>query len=118
MSDIIFIIAGMVCFIEAIYRIYKKSNYKLVQGLCIHIYTIGWHLPDKKKCCFKYKYKDLVYEYTDKYYYPYVIVKKGNTYKLFINPDNPKECITPSYLAVTRDLIILGIGLVILPFLF
>ena len=100
----------MISFGEAIYRIYKKSKYIEVQGTCIYVRSKGLD----KKCGYQYKYNDYVYEYYDKYYYTFFKSKKGNRYKLFINPDNPNECLPPSYIAISRDLIILGICFLVL----
>lgn len=66
-----------------------------------------------KKCGYKYEYNGYEYEHYDKGYYLFFKARKGETCKLYINPDEPKEVYTPLDIAVTRDLIILGIGCVL-----
>lgn len=107
MESYFFIISGIVSFIVAIYRIYKKSKYIEINGICTCV--IYSRTRSGKRCGYKYEYNGYTYEHFDKGYFLFK-AKKGERCKLYINPNNPKEVYTPSDIAVTRDLIILAIG--------
>lgn len=105
-----FAFAAIFCLCAAICRIVKKKKYIPVLGTCIEIIRYEKDLFPRTKCCYKYNYHGIDYEYWESgFYYHVPKMEKGKSCKLFVCPNDFTKCISPSYAAVNRDLFILTI---------
>lgn len=117
--EFLFVLSGIACMIASAIHAYKKNKFTPVQALCVQVFRWEHDLIPRVKCVYRYRYHGQYYEHSDKYYYFHFPKMKVNaTYTLYVNADDPYECVTPSDQAVTRDLMILAGLLLMSPWLF
>ena len=117
----------VICFSVAIILLYKFIKFKiktkdmeLIDATCTDTTLKTTYQKNIRMYYYTYTYKGEEYKTADKTRFQILgfnpQIKK--TFKIYINPKNPNNCITPLEIYFSKIYLILGIILIILPFLF
>ena len=117
----------VICFSVAIILFYKFIKFKiktkdmeLIDATCTDTTLKTTYQKNIRMYYYTYTYKGEEYKTADKTRFQILgfnpQIKK--TFKIYINPKNPNNCITPLEIYFSKIYLILGIILIILPFLF
>ena len=117
----------VICFSIAIILFYKfikfknkTKNMELIDATCTDTTLRTTYQKNIRMYYYTYTYKDEEYKTADKtrFQIPGFNPQIKKTFKIYINPKNPNNCITPLEIYYSKIYLILGIILIILPFLF
>ena len=117
----------VICFSVAIILLYKFIKFKiktkdmeLIDATCTDTTLKTTYQKNIRMYYYTYTYKGEEYKTADKTRFQILgfnpQIKK--IFKIYINPKNPNNCITPLEIYYSKIYLILGIILIILPFLF
>ena len=117
----------VICFSIAIILFYKfikfknkTKNMELIDATCTDTTLRKKKKKNIRMYYYTYTYKDEEYKTANKtrFQIPGFNPQIKKTFKIYINPKNPNNCITPLEIYYSKIYLILGIILIILPFLF
>ena len=117
----------VICFSVAIILLYKfikfkikTKDMKLIDATCTDTTLKTTYQKNIRMYYYTYTYKGEEYKTADKTRFQILGFnpKIKKIFKIYINPKNPNNCITPLEIYYSKIYLILGIILIILPFLF
>ena len=120
-------IVFVICFSIAVILIYhyikfrrKINNMEIIIAKCSDTTLRTTYQKNIRLYYYTYIYNKEEYTTSDKvrFQIPFFAPKINKEYKMYINPKNPNNCVTPLEIFYSKIYIILGIILLILPFLF
>lgn len=117
----------VICFSVAIILLYqfikfknKIKNMELIDATCTDTTLKTTYQKNIRIYYYTYIYKNEEYKTADKtkFLIPGFNPKIKKVFKIYINPKNPNNCVTPLELYYSNIYILFGIILLIIPFLF
>ncbi len=121
-KTLIFVIClgGAIILLYKAFMIFKRiKNMQLIDGTCTDVTIKPTYQKNIRMYYYEYKYKKEEYTIADKtrFLIPGFNPKIKDTVKIYINPKKPEDSITPLEIYRFKMYLILGIILIILPFL-